>query len=64
MAPRGKELLGDQHRKGRADGAAHDSEHPAAQLELKKFGVIAGPADAPPSGAGRAQPTDYVAIGI
>ena len=64
LAAAGEELLGDQHREGRADGAADDAELDATVLEPMELGVVAGPGGLEPRPARRLEVTDQVAVGV
>ena len=63
-APRGKKLLGHQHRERRANGTADDAGGAAiAQGEFEQFGMVARPTRAW-RGAVAAEMADQVAVGV
>ena len=63
-APRREQLLGDQHGKSGADGAADDTEAHRRVLELEQFGVVASPAGRRLSPARAAQGAHDVPVGV
>src|SRR5215469_4051038 len=60
----GKQLLGDQHRKGRTDCTADDAKLDAAVVKHVELGMIAGPTGMKLRPATGPEPAHHIAVGV
>jgi hypothetical protein len=62
--PRGKQLLGDEHRKWSADRAADETQLQPTLCDPVELGVVAGPCPIAMCAIRSPQPTHHVAVRI